>query len=304
VIGYGSQGRAIARNLRDSGYPVLVGLRSRSKSTRLARQDGLSSIVPIGEAAERGNIVVFAFPDHMHGRVYKKSIAPFLKPGVTLWFLHGLSVHFGFVLPPPEADLILIAPHAPGLAVREKFLTDRSISAFSAIHTDHSRTAQATVTAMAAGIGIVESHLVKTSFEAEAIGDLFGEQAVLCGGLAGLIKAGFETLVEAGIKPDHAYLEVAFQLDLIIDLIKRYGIDGMFARISIAAQYGSLHAGPALITADTKKRMRRLLTEIQTGRFPKKLNSLKPADIARLRRSLKTLTDPRLEKAVRKFAAK
>ena len=302
VLGYGSQGRAIARNLRDSGYPLVVGLRGRSKSRALAKRDGMREIRSVREAAGAGDVVVFAFPDHLHGRVYKKSIASFLTPGVTLWFLHGMSVHFGFVVPPAEADVILIAPHAPGQAVREKFLARESISAFYAVHTNRSRKARQLVLAMASGMGIAESRLVKTSFEAEAVGDLFGEQAVLCGGLAGLIKAGFETLVEAGIKPEHAYLEVAYQLDLIIDLIKRYGIEGMFSRISIAAQYGSLKAGPAIVDAATKKRMKQLLKEIQTGRFPNRLNSLEPTDIRRLRQSLKGLTDSRLEKAVRKFA--
>lgn len=302
VIGYGSQGRAIARNLTDSGFSVVVGLRRRSKSAVVARQDGVKAVRSIAEAVQAGDIIVFAFPDHLHGRVYSTSIAPSLRRGVTLWFLHGMSVHFGFVTPPSDADVILIAPHAPGLAVREKFLAGESISAFLAVHANRSRRARSTAKALAAAIGIAESRLVGTSFEAEAVGDLFGEQAVLCGGLASLIKAGFETLVEAGIKPDHAYLEVAYQLDLIIDLIKRYGIEGMFARISVAARYGSAKAGPALITDETKKRMGRLLADIQSGRFPKKLNALEATDISRLRQSLNGLTDQRLEKAARKFA--
>ncbi|MCP4684804.1 MAG: NAD(P)-binding domain-containing protein, partial [bacterium] len=209
VIGYGSQGRATALNLIDSGYPVTLGLRVRSKSRRAARRDDFSDIPQISEAVKKAHIVCFAFPDHLHGRVFEREIAASLRKNATLWFLHGTSVHFGSVTPPKGTDVILIAPHAPGVAVREEFLGGRSISAFYAVYRNHSRQARSTITQLAGAIGIRPGNLFKTTFEQEAVGDLFGEQAVLCGGLAMLIRSGFEVLVESGLKPENAYLEVA-----------------------------------------------------------------------------------------------
>jgi ketol-acid reductoisomerase len=213
-------------------------------------------------------------------------------------------VHFKFVKPPKHADVILLAPHAPGVAVREQYLGKRDISAFYAVHQNHSKRALQTVFALANGIGIEKKRLVKTTFTTEAIGDLFGEQAVLCGGLAALIKNGFDVLVESGIPPENAYLEVAYQLDLIIKLIKQYGIEGMFARISVAARYGSLLTGPKLIDTSVKRRMKVALSDITSGRFPKELNSLSDADVTRITKALASLSSPKLEKAARKFAPK
>jgi ketol-acid reductoisomerase len=301
VIGYGSQGRAIALNLKDSGYPVTAGLRPGSKSRRLARNDGITDVCPVPKAVALADIVALAFPDHLHGRVFQRSIEPFLKPGTTLWFLHGLSVHFGLVKPPRHCDVILIAPHAPGLAVREGILSERSISCFYAVSQNPSQRAMRTAIALAAAVGIAKGNLLKTTFAAEAVGDIFGEQAVLCGGLAMLIKSGFETLVESGLKPENAWLEVAYQLDLIVDLIKRYGIEGMFSRISVTARYGSLTAGPKLIDQRAKTRMKQLLSDITSGRFAQRLNRLEDDDIVRLNRALKSLSNPKLEKAARKF---
>lgn len=301
VLGYGSQGRAIARNLNDSGFPVVIGLRSRSKSAAKARRDGLKDIRSIKEAVTESDIICFAFPDHLHGRVFERSIAPHLSGRETLWFLHGMSVHFGFVEPSVTADVIMIAPHGPGLAVRENSESKGDMSAFYAVEQNRSRKARKTIDLLAHGIGIKPSKLIRTTFEDEAVGDMFGEQAVLCGGLAALITAGFETLVEHGLKPGHAYLEIAYQLDLIVDLIKRFGIEGMFARISVAAQVGSSLAGPRLVDKKTKAEMSRLLTEITSGRFPKRLNKLEPADLKKVKTSLKQLTDPRLERAAKKF---
>ena len=302
VIGYGSQGRALALNLRDSGYRVIVGVRSRSKSRRIAKRDGIAEIMTVSNAVAGADIVAFAFPDHLHGRVFTRVIAPNLKKNATLLLLHGTSVHFGFVAPPDDCDVILVAPHAPGVAVREAYLGDQQISAFYSVYQNRSRKAAQTAFAMAKAAGFKRKNLIKTTFEHEAVGDLFGEQAVLCGGLAMLIKTGFEVLVERGLKPENAYLEVAYQLDLIIDLIKRYGIEGMFSRISVAARYGSLKAGPEIINAGTKKRMERLASRIESGKFPNELDCLSDEDIAELNKSLRDLTDPRLERAARKFA--
>ncbi len=301
VIGYGSQGRAVALNLRDSGYPVLVGLPVRSKSRGSTRKDRIT-VKTVPEAVAAAEIVIMAFPDHLHGRVFARQIGPSLQPGATLLFLHGMSVHFGFVQPPERCDVVLLAPHAPGLAVREKYLAgERSISAFVAVHQNRSRRARQTLMELAKALGFDTKRLIATTFADEAIGDLFGEQAVLCGGLAMLIKSGFETLVEHGLKPDHAYLEVAYQLDLIIALVKRYGIEGMLKRISVAARFGSLSAGPRVIDGSIKKRMRAVLAEIVSGKFPRQLDALDDAAIRRLNKSLGQLSNPKLEKAAKKF---
>ncbi len=304
MLGYGSQGRAIALNLRDSGFSVRLGLRAKSKSAVIAKRDGFKAIGSVSEAASESDILIFALPDHQHGRVYEKEIKANLKASATLVFLHGTSIHFGFVVPPQKSDVILIAPHAPGMAVREKYLTDKSISAFYAVHQNYSGKAAKTVIELAGAMGFVKSRLIKTTFVTEAVGDLFGEQAVLCGGLALLVKNGFEVLVEAGIKADHAYLEVAYQLDLIIALIKRYGIEGMFKRISVAARYGSYVNGPWIIDKSIKKKMQAVYSEIASGEFPNKLYSLSEKEISALDKKLKEMTHPAFERAAKKFAPK
>ena len=302
MIGYGSQGRALALNLRDSGYELLVGLRPRSKSRRMVSRDGQMAVMTIARAVDEADIVCMAFPDHLHARVYSSSIRKHLHPGQTLWFLHGMSVHFGLVHPRDDCDVILIAPHAPGLAVREKFLADRSISAFYAVARNYSGRALQSVFRLAKASGFKRRRLIETTFEAEAVGDLFGEQAVLCGGLAALIKNGFEVLVANGLKPDHAYLEVAYQLDLIMNLIKRHGIEGMLKRISVTARYGSLKAGPQIVDSTVRRKMERIYAEIATGGFAARLNHLSEKQISALNRSLGRLSHPDLEKAAKKFS--
>ncbi len=302
VIGYGSQGRAIGMNLRDSGHIVTVGLPSASKSRRKANRDGFKPVRSVASAVKQAEIVCFALPDHLHGRVYQKEIAKNLPGGSCLLFLHGLSVHFGFVPPPSDADVILIAPHGPGLAVREKYLTDCSMSAFFAVHQDATGRARKTALRLAEDMGFRKKKLIETSFENEALGDLFGEQVVLCGGLAALIQGGFETLVAKGLPPDDAYLEVAYQLDLIIALIKKYGIAGMFERISVAARYGSLVTGPKIIDATVRKKMDAAFDEIQSGKFTAQLTRLTKSDITRLNKALMQLSNPEFEKAARKFS--
>ncbi len=302
VIGYGSQGCAIAQNLRDSGFSVVVGLRPRSKSRQVARKDGIKDITSISDAVKQSSTVIFAFPDHLHGRVFGSSIAPNLRTGSTLVFLHGLSVHFGFIKPPRGSDVILIAPHAPGTAVREKYLTGKTVSAFYAVWQNPSRKATRTAVALARAMGFERKRLIKTTFEEEAVGDLFGEQAVLCGGLAMLIRSGFETLVSHGLKPENAYLEIAYQLDLIVDLIKRHGIEGMFRRISVAARFGSLLAGPKIIDRRVRHSMDSIYEEIRSGRFSRRLNKLSESEIRKLDRQLEALTSPAFERAARKFS--
>ncbi len=304
VIGYGSQGRAIALNLKDSGYRVVVGLRERSRSRVTARRDGMHEIMSVSSAVEHARVVIMAIPDHEHARVFKADIERSLTRGSTLVFLHGLSVHFGLVGPPKTCDIVLIAPHAPGVALREKFLTDKSVSAFVAVANNYSGGAWKTARRLATGIGISQKNQIKTTFAHEAIGDILGEQAVLCGGLAMLIKHGFDTLVERGIPPDNAWLEVAYQLDLIVGLIKQNGISGMFDRVSVAARYGSLRTGPFLIDKSVKKRMSQSLKEIESGKFARSLVALTPADLRVLRHKLFALTSPKLEISARKFARK
>lgn len=301
IIGYGSQGRAIALNLRDSGFQVVIGLPSGSRSRRKANSDKFKPVYSVTKAVESAEIICFAFPDHLHGKTYISEIKEFLTPGQTLWFLHGLSVHFGYVHPPGNCDLILIAPHAPGTAVRESYGGSGSISAFSAIGQDISGVAKDTIWELAEGLGFKSKKLVPTTFEAEALGDLFGEQAVLCGGLVALINSGFERLVEEGISPDNAYLEVAFQLDLIIQLIKRHGFDGMFDRISVAAQYGAMTAGPEIINDDTRERMKKMFDLIKSGKFTKELCELTDEKLSKLRKSARGMSNPLFDKAVKKF---
>ncbi len=290
-------------NLRDSGQDVIVGLPLKSRSRKGVRKDKLAvAIVP--DAVAESEVIVFAFPDHLHEREFKANILPNLKPKTALVFLHGMSVHFGQVVPPKSNDIILLAPLGPGNAVRESYLAGNSIGYFHAVHQNGSGKARTVLNRLIRALKINESRLIKTTFREEAIGDLFGEQAVLCGGLSELILAGFETLRKAGLAPDKAYLEVAYQLDLIIDLIKRYGIKGMYERISVAARYGSLKSGPKVIGKSVRKEMLARLKEIERGEFADELSRLKPADIRKLNRYISRMTSPEFERAAKKFASK
>lgn len=302
VIGYGSQGRALALNLRDSGWPVIVGLRPSSRSRTLARREGMTDIRTIAAAAGAASIIIMAVPDHVQKTIYNRSIKKKLRRGQTLLFLHGLTIHFGQIEPPSKCDVVMLAPHAPGKAVREKYLTDQTVSAFYAISNNRSGHARQIIFQIAGGIGIAKDRLFKTSFEHEAIGDLFGEQAVLCGGLAGLVKTGFEVLVKKGIPAEYAYLEVAYQLDLIVALIKQHGLEGMLKRVSVAARMGATEAAPFLIDDSVRARMETLAGGVISGDFATRLSQMSESDIKRLNRRVKSLTNPAFEKAARKFS--
>ncbi len=302
VIGYGSQGRAIALNLRDSGYDVIVGLRPRSRSRQLASDDGIGCITTISRAAEQGDIIAFAFPDHLHAGVYEQQIKKTLTPEKTFLFLAGMSIYFMLVIPPRECDVIMLAPHAPGVSVREHYGGPKLLSAFIAVHQDSSRRALATVRELAQAIGFDKKRLIRTTFEAEALGDLFGEQAVLCGGLAMLVKTGFETLVKKGLPEENAYLEVAYQLDLIVDLIKKHGIEGMLNRISVAARFGAVQAGPKIIDKSVQKRMEEVYDQIASGAFSKQLSKLTSHDLSDLSKKVKRLSTPEFEKQACKYS--
>ncbi len=302
VLGYGPQGRAFSRNLKDSGCSVTVGLPWKSTSRRIAKRDGIERVAATGRAVKDADIIVFAFPDHLHRDVYKKDIAPNLIPGAALVFLHGFSIHFALIEPAADNDIILLAPLGPGNAVREGYVRGDSIGYFYCVHQNGSGSARAVLDELVRNLKINKSRLIKTSFRDEAVGDLFGEQAVLCGGLSQLIKAGFETLLAAGLSADKAYLEVAYQIDLIVDLIKKYGIEGMYERISVAARFGSFEGGPKVIDRTVKAKMKKRLEDIESGKFAKRLNGLKAKDIEKLNRDIRKLTDPEFEKAARKFS--
>ncbi|HOP06318.1 MAG TPA: ketol-acid reductoisomerase [candidate division Zixibacteria bacterium] len=301
VLGYGSQGRAIALNLRDSGWPVTVGLRTGSKSRRKAKKDGVE-VTTVARATAGAGVVIMALPDHLQAGVFSDHIEANLKPGSLLLFLHATTIHFGLIKPPSNVDIALLAPHAPGQTVRERFLGERDISAFYAVHQDYSGRATRIVLALAEGIGFAQKRLVKTSFRDEAVGDLFGEQAVLCGGLTALIKAGFEILVAHGVPAENAYLEVVYQLDLIVALIKQHGITGMYDRISVTAQAGSAAAGPEIVDEHVRRKLEQLFKGIESGRFARDLAKLDDAGVKNLKDRLRQLTNPALEKAARKYS--
>ncbi|MDD4052742.1 MAG: ketol-acid reductoisomerase [candidate division Zixibacteria bacterium] len=297
VLGYGSQGRAIALNLRDSGFRVTVGLRPNSRSRAIARKDKIRP-ADLNKAAAGADIIIVALPDHRHKTVLNKKFWAAIKNKPALVFLHGSSIHFGLVTPPANLPVLLLAPHAPGGAVRENYQAKTPFSAFYAVHQGPQASGRKTILRLAKGIGIPRTHLVQTTFADEAVGDLFGEQAVLCGGLARLLKFGFETLVEAGLPPRNAYLEVAFQIDLIVALIKQYGLEGMFDRISPLAKYGSAVAGPVVIDRRVKKAMKQVLDEIVSGRF---ISRADKSELALKPGQMTLLTNPLFDRQARKF---
>jgi ketol-acid reductoisomerase len=268
VIGYGSQGHAHSLNLKDSGLDVRVGLREGSKSWAKAEQAGLT-VKTVAEAAREADIVMILINDEFQGDVYKESIAPNLKPGNALAFGHGFNIHFGQVIPPKDVDVFMIAPKGPGHLVRRQFEEGKGVPCLIAIEQDATGNAQKLALAWAKGIGGTRAGVLETSFREETETDLFGEQAVLCGGTTALIKAGFETLVEAGYEPEIAYFECLHELKLIVDLIHEAGIAGMRYSISDTAQFGDMTRGPRIVTEETKKEMKKILTEIQNGSFAK-----------------------------------
>ncbi len=302
MIGFGTQGQAWANNLQDSKCDVILGLPSGSKSRKAAQKDKIKAITTTSRAVKEADIIISAFPDHLHGSIFEKDIKPNLKEGAALVFLCGFSIHFKAVVPLSDSDIILLAPLAPGSAVREAYLQNKPIGFFHSIFQNGSGNAEKKLKYLIKNLKIQNKALIKTTFEDEAIGDIFGEQAVLCGGLTQLIKSGFETLVESGLSSDKAYLEVAYQLDLIVGLIKKYGIEGMYQRISVAAKYGSYLSGRKIIDASVKKRMKETLHNIKSGAFAKKLNALTPEKIKRLNKDLKKMSSEVFEKSVRKFA--
>lgn len=266
VIGYGAQGHAHALNLRDSGLSVVVGLHETSKSREKAEAEGLR-VVSVKDAVNESDVVMLLVPDHLQKSIYEKSIEPNLTPGKTLMFAHGFAIHFGAITPPADVDVSMIAPKAPGSRVRELYQEGVGVPALVAVHQDPSGHAKEQALAYARGIGSLSAGVLETTFREETETDLFGEQAVLCGGVAALMQAGFETLVEAGYEPESAYFECVHEMKLIVDLIYEGGLTYMRQVVSDTAEYGDYKAGPKIITEQTKAAMKELLSDIQNGTF-------------------------------------
>jgi ketol-acid reductoisomerase len=266
IIGYGSQGHAHALNLRDSGVNVVVGLRPDSASVEKARAEGLE-VMPVIEAASRGDLVMVLLPDELHHQVYEAEIRDGIAPGNMLLFGHGFSIHYDEVEPPAGVDVALVAPKGPGHLVRRQFRDGSGIPCLVAIEQDASGKARGLALAYAKGIGGTRAGVIETSFKDETETDLFGEQAVLCGGASELVQAGFETLVEAGYNPEMAYFECLHELKLIVDLMYEKGLAGMRYSISNTAEYGDYTRGKRVITEETRANMSKILEEIQSGDF-------------------------------------
>ncbi len=268
IFGYGSQGHAHALNLRDSGVSVVIGLPETSKSRAKAESAGLRVLSNV-EAAKASNVMMVLVPDHIQPDLYEKELKPHLTAGKTLMFAHGFAIHFGFIQPPKDIDVSMIAPKAPGHRVREMFTDGMGVPALVAVHQNVSGKALEQALGYGLGLGCLKAGIIETSFKEEAETDLFGEQAVLCGGLCELIRAGFDTLVKAGYAPEMAYFECLHEVKLIVDLIYEGGLSYMRYSISDTAEYGDYTRGPRIVNEQTREEMRKILSEIQSGEFAK-----------------------------------
>jgi ketol-acid reductoisomerase len=266
IIGFGSQGHAHAQNLKDSGVDVVVGLRPGSSSVQAAKDAGLE-VLDVADAASRGDVVMILVPDELHRQVWEEDVRDGIAPGNLVLFGHGFSIHYGEVEPPADVDVALVAPKGPGHLVRRQYTEGSGVPGLIAIHQDATGNAQALSLAYARGIGCTRGGVIETTFKDETETDLFGEQAVLCGGASALVQAGFETLVEAGYDPQMAYFECLHELKLIVDLMYEKGLAGMRYSISNTAEYGDYTRGPRVVDEGTRERMKDILGEIQSGKF-------------------------------------
>ena len=268
IIGYGSQGHAHAKNLKDSGCEVIIGLYQGSKSWAKAEAEGFA-VYESAEAAKKADIIMILINDEKQAKMYKENIAPNLEAGNMLMFAHGFNINFGLIKPPADVDVTMIAPKGPGHTVRSEYLEGKGVPCLIAVEQDATGQAQQLALAYALGIGGARAGVLETTFKTETETDLFGEQAVLCGGVCALMQAGFETLVEAGYDPKNAYFECIHEMKLIVDLIYQSGFAGMRYSVSNTAEYGDYVTGPKIITEDTKKAMKKILADIQDGTFAK-----------------------------------
>ncbi|MCS7276672.1 MAG: ketol-acid reductoisomerase [Dehalococcoidia bacterium] len=266
VIGFGSQGHAHALNLKDSGLDVVVGLYAGSKSWQRAQEAGLA-VTTVDEAVRQADIIMMLAPDQSQRQIYQESIAPHLRPGQMLMFAHGFNIHFHQIVPPPDVDVTMVAPKGPGHRLRELFVQGLGTPALLAVHQDASENARPIALAYAKGIGCTRAGVIETTFAEETETDLFGEQVVLCGGVSSLVKAAFETLVEAGYQPEVAYFECLHELKLIVDLMYEGGLSYMRYSISDTAEYGDYTRGPRIIDGRVRETMKQVLAEIQSGQF-------------------------------------
>ncbi|MDI9437982.1 MAG: ketol-acid reductoisomerase [Euryarchaeota archaeon] len=268
VIGYGSQGRAQAMNMAESGLNVVVGLRPDGGSWKVAEEDGLE-VMTVDEASQESDIIHLLIPDEIQAQVFERSIEEGLEKGNTLSFSHGYNIHFQYIKPPENVNVTMIAPKGPGSTVRQQYVDGFGVPGLVAVEQDYTGDAMAIALAMGQGCGLTRAGVLETSFKEETETDLFGEQAVLCGGVTELIKAGFSTLVEAGYQPELAYFETCHELKLIVDLIYQKGFAGMWHDVSNTAEFGGLSRRERLITDETRAEMKKVLKEIQTGKFAK-----------------------------------
>jgi len=268
IVGYGIQGRGQGLNLRDSGVEVLVAQRKGGANYDLARQDGFDPVTA-EEAAREGDVIQLLAQDHLQSEIYEKSVKPFLKKGKALLFSHGFNIHFGYIKPPAEVDVYMVAPKGPGALVRSQFVEGGGVPCLVAIHQNASGRALQMALAHAKAVGGTRAGVIETSFKEETETDLFGEQVVLCGGLTELIRAGFETLVEAGYQPEMAYFECLHEVKLIVDAMFAHGISGMHRRVSDTAEYGDYTRGRRVISKAAREEMKKILKEIQAGSFAK-----------------------------------
>jgi ketol-acid reductoisomerase len=268
ILGYGSQGHAHANNLKESGFKVIVGEVPGGENEKKAKDAGFE-VSDAASAVKKANVVVMLLPDELQGGIYRASVGPNLRKGAYLMFAHGFNIHFGQIVPRPDVNVFMVAPKGPGHLVRAQYVKGEGVPALIAVHQDPAGNTKDVALAYAAGIGAARAGVIETNFREETETDLFGEQAVLCGGATALVIAGYETLVEAGYSPEMAYFECVHELKLIVDLIYEGGISTMRYSISNTAQYGDLTRGPRVVNSETKLEMKRILEEIQSGSFAK-----------------------------------
>ncbi len=302
VIGYGNQGRAQALCLHDSGLDVVVGARKGGKSWNNVQKDGLK-VAEIPDATKGADVVMMLLPDEVQPRIYKEQIAPNLKAGAALEFAHGFAITFDLITPPSTCDIIMMAPKSPGRMVRQTFTEGFGVPALIAVHQDASGNAKKLALALAKGIGATKAGVLETNFREEATSDLFGEQAVLCGGVTALIQAGFDTLVKNGYRPEIAYFEVLHELKLIVDLIQAGGMMHMWNSVSNTAEFGGLTRRDRVINAESRKAMEEILKEINSGKFAEEWTKEWPNDLANMKKLEAEEADKDIEKVGKEIRA-